>query len=175
MQQNMDLPSELLLTIAEYEPNVHLQLDPHEILRRISVVNPSLNIEHYLLELLEFANKQAKIGNNVAHDLYVYFKDVGVASYTICPSITYNPDHFSVCVHHPHDIDDNVLSKIFGVDIMPRAVVGFGLGPDTTPTIQVFDIPVQGYSSIMEDTANVAKIYKTKCETSGLFGTSIIF
>lgn len=172
----MDLPSELLLTIAEYEPNVHLQIDPHEILRRIMVINPNLNLEPYLLELLEFANKQAKIGNNVAHDLYLYFKGIGIDEYSIQPSDNSdNGDTFAVSawMDQAPNVDPVTLNRIFGRNIDSE----FRFYTDSEDIVFgiSFTIPRNDFVSIVQDTVDVASIYKTKYKRKGEYIITVYF
>jgi len=115
----MDLPSELLLNIAEYEPKSQLGIDPHEIVRRITVVNPKFDLEQHLLHLLELANKQAKAAKTTAYKLYCYLKHK-VYEYQVVyvdKDWTTRLPLVRVICYNRDGVDKKILNEIFGIDV----------------------------------------------------------
>jgi len=161
----MDLPSELLLNIAEYEPQSRLDLDPVEIVRRIMVVNPKFDLESYLLRGLELANRQASVQDTLAYDLYLLMRDIDAKEYSVAEAM-FDPNSVSVTFASPDEPDASALNVLFGRElrigrimtttILPFLIsrtAGTSILPDTK---YIFEVDRRSFPTLIEDTIRIA-------------------
>jgi len=160
----MDLPSELLLNIAEYQPDVHLQIDPHEIVRRIAVVNPDFDINSYLLQGLELANRQAQVRNTLACRLFTTIKGLNVDKCSIYHYI-FQPEILYVRILSPDEINTSILQDLlqplFGVDYEKQ------MQGTTRKHQYIFQLSKYEHSTFIQDIVDVAIAYRAMYDNSG--------